>query len=91
MTDSGPVISGTDTLPVSIFGKEMERKKMEGETMAMKTKFVKNYNVEELGHKLRKLSPEGKKSGEWWFSLGELSDRLMKLREIDKKEYNDSV
>ncbi|XP_041017093.1 uncharacterized protein LOC121259530 isoform X2 [Juglans microcarpa x Juglans regia] len=40
-TDPVPVIGGTDTLPVSVFGKERERKDTEGEKMAMKTEFVK--------------------------------------------------
>ncbi|KAF5466824.1 hypothetical protein F2P56_016715 [Juglans regia] len=39
--DPVPVIGGTGTLPVSVFGKERERKDTEGEKMAMKTEFVK--------------------------------------------------
>ncbi|KAB1213259.1 hypothetical protein CJ030_MR5G009646 [Morella rubra] len=34
--DLVPVIGGTDTLLVSVFGKEMERKKTKGETMAIR-------------------------------------------------------
>uniref|UniRef100_A0A2N9H3W1 Uncharacterized protein n=1 Tax=Fagus sylvatica TaxID=28930 RepID=A0A2N9H3W1_FAGSY len=55
------VIGGTDTLHVSVFAKERERKEGETETMAMKTEFVKMYGYEELGMKLRKLE-EGKEA-----------------------------
>ena len=88
--DSAPVIGGTDSLPVSVFGKERERKEGERETMAMKTEFVKMYSYGELGEKLRKLRPsvqEGKKEGDTLgFSLSELNERLMKLREMEEKE-----
>ncbi|EXB67216.1 30S ribosomal protein S15 [Morus notabilis] len=50
----------------------------------MKTEFVKVYSYEELGEKLKKLRPEGK--GEGWFSMEELNQRLMNLREIEQKE-----
>ncbi|KAG6669553.1 uncharacterized protein LOC122284857 [Carya illinoinensis] len=85
-TDPVPVIGGTGTLPVSVFGKERERKDMEGEKMAMKTEFVRMYSYEELGEKLTKLRPDGNKEGKAWFSLGELNERLMKLREMEDKE-----
>ncbi|XP_075670256.1 uncharacterized protein LOC142640028 [Castanea sativa] len=56
----------------------------------MKTDFVKMYSYGELGEKLRKLRPsveEGKKEGETlWFSLSELNQRLMKLREMEEKD-----
>ncbi|KAF3960420.1 hypothetical protein CMV_014862 [Castanea mollissima] len=88
--DSAPVFGGTDSLPVSVFGKERERKEGERETMAMKTEFVKMYSYGELGEKLRKLRPsvqEGKKEGDaLGFSLSELNERLMKLREMEEKE-----
>nr|POE94956.1 hypothetical protein CFP56_59733 [Quercus suber] len=58
--------------------------------MAMKTDFVKIYSYGELGEKLRKLRPsveEGKKEEETlWFSLSELNERLMKLREMEEKD-----
>lgn len=85
-TESGPVIGGTGMLPASVFGKERERKEAEGETMATKTEFVKAYTYEELGKKLRELRPEGKKEKEASFSLGELNERLIKLREMEEKE-----
>ncbi|TQD95499.1 hypothetical protein C1H46_018911 [Malus baccata] len=50
----------------------------------MKTDFVKMYSYAELGEKLRKLRPDGK--GQNWFSLRELNERLMKLREMEEKE-----
>ena len=88
--DSAPVFGGTESLPVSVFGKERERKEGEKETMAMKTEFVKMYSYGELGEKLRKLRPsvqEGKKGGDaLGFSLSELNERLMKLREMEEKE-----
>ncbi|XP_030971298.1 uncharacterized protein LOC115991620 [Quercus lobata] len=88
--DSAPVFGGTDSLPVSVFGKERERKEGERETMAMKTEFVKMYSYGELGEKLRKLRPSvqgGKKEGDsLGFSLSELNERLMKLREMEEKE-----
>ncbi|XP_021906482.1 uncharacterized protein LOC110821075 [Carica papaya] len=85
------VIGGTETLPFSVFGKEMkERKDGEGGegNEAMKTEFVKMYSYGELGEKLRMLRPEtkGGKAGKRWFSLQELNERLIKLREMEKKE-----
>ncbi|KAE9467709.1 hypothetical protein C3L33_00380, partial [Rhododendron williamsianum] len=83
------VIGGTDQrLPASVFGKEkeMREKEQERELPAMRTKFVRGYSYEELGKKLRMLRPpEGKRGGDW-FSLGELNERLMKLREVEEKE-----
>ncbi|KAF7135306.1 hypothetical protein RHSIM_Rhsim08G0208400 [Rhododendron simsii] len=81
------VIGGTDQqLPASVFGKEKEMREKERESPAMRTKFVRGYSYEELGKKLRMLRPpEGKRGGDW-FSLGELNERLMKLREVEEKE-----
>lgn len=76
------VIGGTDTLPISIFGKK-GRNEEEGSN-AMKTDFVKLYDHAELGEKLRRLRPEAK--GDSWFSLKELNERLMKLREMEEKK-----
>ncbi|KAH7564677.1 hypothetical protein JRO89_XS09G0005100 [Xanthoceras sorbifolium] len=79
------VIGGTQGLPVSVFGREMKGGQREGE--GMKTDFMKMYSYVELGEKLRQLRPEGKKSrGE--FSLVELNERLIRLREMEKD--NDS-
>lgn len=77
-------IGGTDALPLSVFGKEMRERKDGEESSAMKTEFVKVYSYEELGEKLKKLRPKGK--GEGRFSMEELNQRLMKLREIEQKE-----
>ncbi|RWR96571.1 cell wall protein RBR3 isoform X1 [Cinnamomum micranthum f. kanehirae] len=84
---SAPLLGGPDSqLPSSIFGREM-REKREPESPALKTEFVKMYSYGELGQKLKMLRPaaatEGKKD---WFSLGELNERLMKLREMEEKE-----
>lgn len=81
------VIGGTDQpLPASVFGKEKEMREKERESPAMRTKFVRGYSYVELGKKLRMLRPpEGKRGGDW-FSLGELNERLMKLREMEEKE-----
>ncbi|EOY25982.1 Structural constituent of ribosome, putative [Theobroma cacao] len=78
-----PVIGGTE-LPKSVFGREMTERTKEGEA-AMKTEFVKMYSYGELGMRLKQLRPE-RKGGEGWFSLQELNERLMKLREMDSKE-----
>lgn len=63
------------------------REKREPVSPALKTEFVKMYSYGELGQKLKMLRPaaatEGKKD---WFSLGELNERLMKLREMEEKE-----
>ncbi|CAI9766370.1 unnamed protein product [Fraxinus pennsylvanica] len=76
------MIGGSDSLHASIFGKE----KRDGDKAgpATRTEFVKMYNYKELGEKLKMLRPEKKKGN--WFSLQELNERLMKLREIDEKE-----
>ncbi|CAA6673360.1 unnamed protein product [Spirodela intermedia] len=61
---------------------------------ARKTEFLKMYDFEELGEKLRRLRPEevgsGKKKG-GWFSLEELNERLAKLRELEEKETEYSI
>ncbi|KAF3610977.1 hypothetical protein DY000_02045471 [Brassica cretica] len=74
---------GGEALPASVFGKDME-----GETEEMTTEFLKIYREDELGEKLRRLRPEGKKEV-GWFSLQELNERLVKLRQVEEKEvYN---
>ncbi|CAF2083403.1 BnaA06g10510D [Brassica napus] len=74
---------GGEALPASVFGNERE-----GETEEMTTEFLKIYREDELGEKLRRLRPEGKKE-EGWFSLEELNERLVKLRQVEEKEvYN---
>ncbi|CAN7041865.1 unnamed protein product [Brassica rapa subsp. trilocularis] len=72
-------------LPVSVFGEELEERKRKGdETEEMKSEFIKSYNTEELGEMLRRYRPEGKKE-EGWFSLQELNQRLVKLREVEEE------
>ncbi|XP_010537909.1 PREDICTED: uncharacterized protein LOC104812450 [Tarenaya hassleriana] len=85
------VIGGAEaySLPLSVFGKEMEERKAGkgkgGETEGRKTDLVKSYSADELGEKLRLLRPEGKKE-EGWFSLQELNERLVKLRQWEENE-----
>lgn len=79
------VFEGAEALPMSVFGKEIDgRKGREGETEEMMTDFLTFYNEEELGEKLRLLRPEGNKE-EGWFSLQELNQRLVKLRQVEEK------
>jgi len=40
--------------------------------------------VEDLGKKLRMLRPQGKEKD--WFSVKELSERLVRLREMEKEQ-----
>ncbi|CDY70069.1 BnaC02g46590D [Brassica napus] len=68
-------------LPVSVFGEELEERKRKGDETE---EFIKRYNTEELGEILRRYRPEGKKE-EGWFSLQELNQRLVKLREVEEK------
>ncbi|CAK9169745.1 unnamed protein product [Ilex paraguariensis] len=85
--ESPVVIGGSDRLPSSVFGKEMREKK-ETEVTAMTTEFLRMYSYGDLGQKLRMLRPEvaKKETQKNWFSLAELNERLMKLREIEEKE-----
>ncbi|KAL3528938.1 hypothetical protein ACH5RR_008260 [Cinchona calisaya] len=72
-----------------VFGVEI-KKKEEGESGSdgkMRTEFVRTYSREDLGEKLRALRPE-KMDKKDWFSLEELSQRLVKLRELEEKESN---
>ncbi|KAK4858039.1 hypothetical protein QYF36_010016 [Acer negundo] len=81
------VIGGTQELPVSVFGREMKEGRKGGEKQreGMNTEFVKMYSYVELGEKLRQLRP-AKKSGGGGFSLEELNERLMRLREMEEKD-----
>lgn len=80
------VFGGSEPL---VFGRESREKKDGHSSNAMRTEFVRMYSYEELGEKLRKFRPETK--GEGWFSLGELNDRLMKLRDMEEKETESNV
>ncbi|KAM5578602.1 hypothetical protein ABKV19_008755 [Rosa sericea] len=73
----------------SFFDKEKERS---GEKIldALKTEFVKIYSYKELGEKLRKLRPEERKE-EGGFTLGELSEMLVKLRKMEENESESRV
>ncbi|KAJ8632714.1 hypothetical protein MRB53_026050 [Persea americana] len=84
---SAPLLGGPDSqLPPSIFGREMGEKR-EPESQALKTEFVKMYSYGELGEKLKILRPAAATAGKKdWFSLGELNERLMKLREMEERE-----
>ncbi|XP_078445824.1 uncharacterized protein LOC144714892 [Wolffia australiana] len=74
-------------LPESIFGRELKNKpESEGEA-TRKTEFLKTYDFEELGEKLRRLRP----GGEARFSLEELNERLARLRELEEKETEYSI
>ncbi|CAH8353737.1 unnamed protein product [Eruca vesicaria subsp. sativa] len=79
------VFGGGEGLPISVFGEELEERRKKGdETEGMKSEFIKRYNTEELGEMLRKYRPEGKKE-DGWFSLQELNQRLVKLREVEEE------
>ncbi|XP_072953647.1 uncharacterized protein [Typha angustifolia] len=79
-------VAESDSLPESIFGKE-KKDDGDGAGKAMRTEFVKMYSYEELGEKLRRLRPEDAGTGgKDWFSLEELNERLVKLRELEEKE-----
>lgn len=78
-----------DVLPWSIFGKEIkeknEAKAGKQNEILEKTKFLRSYEYEELGEKLRMLrnaDDEGMKG----FSLEELNERLVRLKEMEAKE-----
>uniref|UniRef100_A0A1J3FWH7 Small ribosomal subunit protein uS15c n=4 Tax=Noccaea caerulescens TaxID=107243 RepID=A0A1J3FWH7_NOCCA len=76
---------GAEELPKSVFGEELEeRKKTAEEIEEMKSEFIKSYDTEELGEILRTYRPQGKKE-EGWFSLQELNQRLVKLREAEEE------
>ncbi|KAK4374129.1 hypothetical protein RND71_004806 [Anisodus tanguticus] len=85
----GMVIGGSENgnLPPSIFRREMMRDKEGGDKEGMRAEFVRMYSHGELGEKLKMLRPVIKKEDKkGWFSLQELKDRLVKLRETEEKE-----
>ena len=93
--DAARLLGSEGRLPESIFGKELREKQGEGEgdkekekeKVSRKTEFVKMYGYDELGEKLRKLRPDEAGKGKTnWFSLQELNERLVKLRELEYKE-----
>lgn len=78
------LIGGTAALPESVFGREMRRDSSATTTATTATAFLKTYGVEDLGKKLRMLRPEGK--GKDWFSVRELSERLVRLRKMEEEQ-----
>lgn len=97
MKGSGIVIGGSGglgNLPASIFGKEMMMRGKEGsaggDKEEMGTEFVRAYSYGELGEELKKLRPK-KKEEKGWFSLNELKDRLVKVRESDEKDSKSTI
>ncbi|KAI6689848.1 hypothetical protein NL676_026676 [Syzygium grande] len=92
---SGPgfvAIGGGENLPLSVFGKEMrERKEGEGKGIdgRLNTELLRTYSYADLGGKLKMLRSESVakgRDGKGWFSLEELNERLVKLREMEEKE-----
>ncbi|XP_015877688.3 uncharacterized protein LOC107414102 [Ziziphus jujuba] len=83
------VIGGTDASPFSLFGEVSREKKDKDRSDAMRAEFVKMYSYGELGEKLKTLRPVAK--GDDWFSLGELNDRLIKLRDLEDKETESKI
>lgn len=79
------VYGGSDHLPQSIFGPEMKKEEDEDDSTKIQTEFVRSYSHRELGEKLTALRPERRDKKDW-FSLEELSERLVKLREIELKD-----
>ncbi|XP_027168355.1 golgin subfamily A member 2 [Coffea eugenioides] len=79
-------IEGSDHLPPSIFRREMNEVDAEDGTQ-FQTEFVRIYSTRELGEKLRALRPERRDKKDW-FSLEELSERLVKLRKMEEEEIN---
>ncbi|XP_060179366.1 uncharacterized protein LOC132609409 [Lycium barbarum] len=87
---SGMLIGGSENgnLPASIFGREMMTdREGGGYEEGMRSEFVRSYSHGELGEKLKMLRPMIKKDEKkGWFSLQELKDRLVKIRETEEKE-----
>lgn len=75
-------------LPISVFGEELEERKKIGDgdddSEEMKSEFIKSYNTKELGDILRQYRPEEGKREHGWFSLQELNQRLVKLRQVEE-------
>lgn len=85
-TDSASsAMEGKEGLPISIFPKAARDKKDSAtKDTASKTDFVRPYGFHDLGDMLRSLRPMG--PVEEWFSLEELNNRLVKLREMEERE-----
>ncbi|XP_074375668.1 uncharacterized protein LOC141717475 [Apium graveolens] len=83
-TKASTPVYGGGSLPAKVFGKEGSKK--DGEAGETKTKFLRMYTYGDLGKKLKMLRPEEAKEKKGWFSLKELSERLIKLRDNEEKE-----
>ncbi|KAL5716834.1 hypothetical protein ACHQM5_009951 [Ranunculus cassubicifolius] len=87
---SSVVAQGTETVAqpnISI----MEKTGSQESSGGVKNELVKIYKYEELGEKLRRLRPANAKPGQSWFSLSELNERLIKLREMEERESNKNI
>lgn len=74
-------------MPAAVFGPEIRAKEDgDGSAKEKKWEFVKMYSAKELGEKLRSLRPEKKGDNKDWFSLEELNQRLVKLREMEERQ-----
>lgn len=78
-------VGGTQELPITIFGKEMQANSGEAKLTLLRT-----YTFDNLGEKLSQLRPEGVKNGEG-FSLQELNERLQKLMELDNNKSQSAI
>ncbi|XP_050381743.1 uncharacterized protein LOC126798743 [Argentina anserina] len=68
-----------------LFDRERNREKGDEKERRLRTEFVRSYSYEEMGQKLMMLRPEEEEEG-GEFSVEELSERLVKLREMEKNE-----
>lgn len=74
-------------MSATVFGPEIRAKEDgDGSAKEMRWEFVKMYSAKELGEKLRSLRPEKKGDNKDWFSLEELNQRLVKLREMEERQ-----
>ncbi|KAK2982841.1 hypothetical protein RJ640_021331 [Escallonia rubra] len=79
-------IGGTE-LPLAALGSGERSSQAEKAEAATRREFLRSYGYSELGAKLRKLRPEASKGGKKeWFSLAELNERLIMLREMEEQE-----
>uniref|UniRef100_A0A0E0L8I1 Small ribosomal subunit protein uS15c n=1 Tax=Oryza punctata TaxID=4537 RepID=A0A0E0L8I1_ORYPU len=79
-------------LPESVCGREMRGKAGRGrDGKVEEQQFIRLYSYDELGKRFGELRPSAAaaaagKDGKEWFTVEELSQRLKKLREVDKEE-----
>uniref|UniRef100_A0A7N0ZZ94 Small ribosomal subunit protein uS15c n=1 Tax=Kalanchoe fedtschenkoi TaxID=63787 RepID=A0A7N0ZZ94_KALFE len=70
----------------ALFSKEVKEKEDGEKSVEKKAELMRSYSHVELGEKLKGFRPERKVAGENWFSLSELNERLVKLRELEEKQ-----